>query len=252
MPGIAAIINSEDNEGQTLLRKYLKGTVDPTTIANPKIVKLLFDLGSDINKPFTNGDTPLKFLLRVCVAIEPNFYMYKNVRWTLEILLNENPDFEVHVQENDADAKVSITQLALKLDKFLISQVQVLSGASAFVAYHHASMTMKNSAITDSHHAEGTKNALNFLLPLLIECGYPVSRGNLLDREYECLATAENDYIQRALDRLRGLSLMCRDTLRNHFKGRKIVDYLEMIHAPKRIKDFVLLTQELLMLNGAH
>ena len=206
--------------------------------------------GSDINKPFTNGDTPLEFLLRVCVAIEPNFYMYKNVRWTLEILLNESPDFVV--EENDADAKVSITQLALKLDKFLISQVQVLSGASEFVAYHHAAMTMNNSAIIDSHHAEGTRNALNFLLPLLIEYGYPGSRANLLDREYECLATAENEYIQRVLDRPRGLSLMCRDSLRNHFKGRRIVHYLEMIHAPKRIKDFVLLSQELLMLNGAH
>ena len=256
VPGIAAIINSEDNEEQTPLQKYLKNTVDPSKIVdrspNPKIVKILFDLGSDVNKPFTSGETPLKFLLRVCVAIVPNHYMYKNVRWTLEILLNENPDFEVHVQENEADAEVSITQLALKLDKFLISQVQVLSGASEFVAHHHAAMTMNNSAKTDSHHAEGTKNAMNFLLPLLIECGYLVNRDNLLDREYECLATAENEYIQRVLDSPRGLSLICRDSLRNHFKGRKIVDYLEMIHAPKRIKDFVLLSQELLMLNGAH
>ena len=89
-----------------------------------------------------------------------------------------------------------------------------------------------------------------FLLPLLIECGYPVNRDDLVEADSESLAPAEYDYIQHVLDRPRGLRLMCRDSLRNHFKGRRIRDFVNMIHIPESIKDFILLKNELLMLNG--
>ena len=90
---------------------------------------------------------------------------------------------------------------------------------------------------------------MHFLLPLLIECGYPVNRDDLTEAESEILAPAEYDYIQHVLDRPRGLRLMCWDSLRNHFQGRIIRDFMNMVHVPESIKDYILLKEELLMLN---
>ena len=245
IPGIEAIINSVDKNGQTALNIYLKYKLDYIIVCHlygdpspkPKIVKLLLDLGSDISLPFLNNETPLKLLLRERVGQDTIFY--ENLRWTVEMLLNENPEIEKHSDERSD----SIALLALKLDMALLSQRCVL------VRDTPALMKMNNSEISHSRHAGGSKNVLNFLLPLLIECGYPANRDNLLEAKRESLFPAEYEYIQRVLDTPRGLKMLCRDSLRNHFKGRKIWNYVEMIYAPESIKSFILLKKELLMLN---
>ena len=249
--GLETCINTENDEGRTLLNTCLRYRIGPTIYVDPSppkpnIVKLLLDLGSDINMTFADGETPLKFLLRERVDQASRrhiFYQeslyYENLRWAVEMLLNENPDFDG--QEEADEGSDSITKLALKLDEDLISR------PCEFLIDHPATMIMNSSVITYSRHAEG---ALNFLVPLLIECGYPVNRDDITEAESEILAPAEYDYIQHVLDRPRGLRLMCRDSLRNHFKGRKIRDFVNIIHIPKSIKDFILLKNELLMLNA--
>ena len=243
IPGlkIENIINCEDEEGNTMLKKCLSYSIAYTVYGdpcpNPKIVKLLLDLGSDINKQFVDGTTPLQYLLRERAEQDPLYY--ENLRWTVELLLNENPNFEG--EENSNEGFVSITKLALKIDEALISQ------PCTFVTNHPATMTMSNTVITYSRHEEG---ALNFLLPLLIECGCPVNRGGLIEADGENLAPIEYDYIQHVLNTPRDLRLMCRDSLRTHFKGRMIRKYVGMIHVPESIKDFILVKNELLMLNG--
>ena len=243
IPGIEAIINSVDKKGQTALNLHLKYKLDYKFYINcdpspkPKIVKLLLDLGSDISLPFLDNETPLKLLLRERVGQDTIFY--ENLRWTVEMLLNENPEFEKHSDERSD----TIAQLALKLDMALLSQRCVLVRDTPTL------MKMNNSEISHSRHAGGSKNVLNFLLPLLIECGYQANRDNLLEANRESLFPAEYEYIQRVLDTPRGLKMLCRDFLRNHFKGRKIWNYVEMIYAPESIKSFILLKKELLMLN---
>ena len=210
---------------------------------NPKIVKLLFDQGFDINVPSTGCEAPLNFMLRENVDdFIPTMRIcyYENLLRTVELLLNENLDFEG--QEQAYKGQDSITTLALKLDMALLYQ------QFTFETDRPATMMLNNAVITHSRHAEGATYALNFLLPLLIECGYPVNRDDLLQADGERLAPSEYEYVQHVLDRPRGLSLMCRDALRNHFKGRKIWYYLDMIHVPKSVKDFILLKQDLLML----
>ena len=244
IPGIEAIINSVDKKGQTTLNIYLKYKLDyifreyGDPSPKPKIVKLLLDLGSDISLPFLDNETPLKLLLRERVGQDSIFY--ENLRWAVELLLNENPEFEKHSDERSD----TIAQHALKLDMALLSQRCVL------VRDHPAAMKMNNSEISHSRHAWGSTNVLNFLLPLLIECGYPANRDNLLKANRERLFPAEYEYIQRVLDTPRGLKMLCRDSLRNHFKGRSIWYYVEMIYSPESIKSFILLKKELLMLNG--
>ena len=245
--GLETCINTENDEGRTLLNTCLRYRISPTIYYDPSpkpnIVKLLLDLGSDINMTFADGQTPLKFLLRERVY-KASLY-YENLRWAVEMLLNENPDFDG--QEEADEGSDSIIKLALKLDEALILQPCDYFMDECSPMVHPATMIMNSSVITYSRHAEG---ALNFLVPLLIECGYPVNRNDLTEADSESLAPAEYDYIQHVLDRPRGLRLMCRDSLRNHFKGRKIRDFVNIIHIPKSIKDFILLKSELLMLNA--
>ena len=241
IPEIETHINSADEKEQTEFNKCLSYTpasfIYDAPTPSPKMVRLLLDLGSDINTPFPDGDTPLKFLLRER-ADKYSIY-YENLRWTAEMLLNENPDFEE--QEPVNGGSDSVIKLALKVDTALVSL------SCEFGTDHPATMKLDNSVNTYSRH-EGARYALNFLVPLLIECGYPVNRDDLLEAESESLEPAEYDYIQRVLDRPRGLILMCRDVLRDHFKGRGIRYYVENIYVPESVKDFILLKQELLML----
>ena len=93
--------------------------------------------------------------------------------------------------------------------------------------------------------------ALNFLAPLLIECDFPytaddIERMNILIE----LTPVEIEYIGRCASRPRSLKLICRDTLRQTFRGRHIHMYLDIVTIPKSVKDFILLNDVLLMLQN--
>ena len=90
-------------------------------------------------------------------------------------------------------------------------------------------------------HNSGSDYALEFTVPLLLECGYPVTRETqeaALDRN---LHPDELKYIRAYIDTPRSLKLRCRDVLKKHFKGRHLHNFLEMSPIPQSIKDFILL-----------
>ena len=88
--------------------------------------------------------------------------------------------------------------------------------------------------------------ALNFILPLFIECGFPLRR-NLIDtilhneEVSEKLHPAETEYLINSLEQPRSLQLCCRDSLRRHFKNRQIHQFVSISNVPNKIKDFILL-----------
>ena len=92
----------------------------------------------------------------------------------------------------------------------------------------------------------GKKFALNFILPLFIECEFPLKR-NLIDsilqdvNMIEKLHSAETEYLIKSLEQPRSLQLSCIDSLRRHFKNRQIHRYVSNSNVPNKIKDFVLL-----------
>ena len=100
----------------------------------------------------------------------------------------------------------------------------------------------------NEHFLFGEKNfALNFILPLFIECGFPLSR-DLIDMvlyyeniEEEKLHPAAKEYLIQSLEQPRSLQLCCRDSLRRHFKNRQIHRYMSVTNVPNKIKDFILL-----------
>ena len=97
------------------------------------------------------------------------------------------------------------------------------------------------------HFLFSTENfALNFILPLFIECGFPLKR-NLIDtilhkeEVSEKLHPAETEYLVQFLECPRSLQLCCRDSLRRHFKNRQIHQFVSISNVPNKIKDFILL-----------
>ena len=96
---------------------------------------------------------------------------------------------------------------------------------------------------------------LNLTAPLLLECGYTLSRDMLEESVgssmFDFLAPEPDNassilpdvrvYIKQYLETPRPLTHCCRDVLRKHFKGRKVHRYVEAATIPKLIQDFVLL-----------
>ena len=69
--------------------------------------------------------------------------------------------------------------------------------------------------------------ALNFILPLFIECGFQLEKNfidSILHNENiaEKFHPAETEYLMKFLEHPRSLQLCCRDSLRRHFKNRQI------------------------------
>ena len=92
---------------------------------------------------------------------------------------------------------------------------------------------------------DGEDLALNCVYPFLLECGYKIPRRNLQNYLDEISniesKSIEVAYIINYLKTSRSLQTCCRDTLRNHFRGRYIHRFVEVSGCPQKIKDFILL-----------
>ena len=92
---------------------------------------------------------------------------------------------------------------------------------------------------------DGEDLALNCVYPFLLECGYDIPRCILHDVLDEKSSTESESievaYIINYLETPRSLQTCCRDTLRNHFRGRYIHRFVEVLGCPQSIKDIILL-----------
>ena len=92
---------------------------------------------------------------------------------------------------------------------------------------------------------DGENLALNYVYPFLLECGYKIPRRKLQNVLYEKSNTESESievaYIINYLETPRSLQTCCRNTLRNHFRGRYIHRFVEVSGCPQKIKDFILL-----------
>ena len=122
---------------------------------------------------------------------------------------------------------------------------------------HYVTGTIEGESVMDAkEHClfNGETFALNFILPLFIECGFPLNR-NLIDSILlhedvkGQLHPAETEYLIKSLECPRSLQLCCRDSLRRHFKNGQIHRYMSISNSPTKIQDFVLLKTVLPTLN---
>ena len=232
IPDLASVINTPFNEESSSsrdmvswLHSYFVSNDDtgPDCSLDPEVIKALLQLGVNINATDTYGKSPL-----ICFLEMECWWCHDLARECLEVLIYENPSFSLNA------AAVS---LGLQQDEFTCSWNWCIKTG-------HFLMDVKEH----SHFGhDGSRDyALNFTAPLLIECGFPVTRDTLqqaLDKK--ALAEVELSYIQTCFDVPRSLTLRCRDALRTYFKGKTLHKFIETLVIPKSIKDFVLLKSEL-------
>ena len=212
-PNISERINSLYCGNWTLLHVC----IHPYQPIEPNVIRGLLEIGSDIDKVYLPGSTPLLHLL------SKRRYT-QGFRETLEMFLYENPSTDLNIN--------AVTE-AIVLDEHFETNKCILhwNGEFVFDAKEHA---LFQSLGTDCY-------ALNFVGPFLIECGFPVTRDTLVSALEKPLHATEHEYIRRCLNTPRPLRLCARDALRNHFKRRQIHLFVDSANLPRTIKDFILL-----------
>ena len=190
----------------------------------PQEVEFLLTMGSDIDINNKHGETPITQHLR---GVEHWFVLnIKKFREVLALLIFENPDVELNK---------SAVEEGIKVDEFFMkrvsSQIFKISGAYILDVEEHSVFSTEDGY------------ALNFITPLLIECGFIYSRSILLTALGKRLESEEQDYFRYYLDNPRSLQMSCRDALRKHFKNRGIHRFVSRLAAkiPKNIQDFILM-----------
>ena len=202
-----------------------------------RIVNALLDLGADVNSLYSERYTPVRYLMALQKQ-EPRLF-YSNVRGTLEVLLYHNPDLTLHARlAAFSDSTIGLAINIDRLSNFMPCKVVDEPGCYILDSRLHS---------YSGHDGDDENYALNFFAPLLIECGMPYSRDDLLEILRRFLHPAEHVYIQKCLDNPRSLKLRCRDVLRQWYRGRYIHTYVESTNMPNSIKDFILLKSTLLM-----
>ena len=231
-----AVNDNQDDNSWTVyqcLHQYPWGNKD-----DPRVLKTLIDLGADINATDCRGRTPL-----ICILKEGLWHDIE-FRRTVELLIFENPDLGLHqsavlyaIQRDGHIHKVKGHKSGEE-DWILVNVDKRIKKRSQKVFWEEYICDAQQHAWNRHDIEDGF--ALNFMGPLLIECGFPIPEG-ALEYELEKLHPAEQDYIRANLEVPRTLTLCCRDSLRKHFRGRQVHYFMELSNAPKQIKDFVLL-----------
>ena len=143
----------------------------------------------------------------------------------IKLLINENPDHETH--------KTAVMRGLLR--------------DSASLQKYDKTVVKHGNYIVDAkqHDCYGYDDddnfCLNFMGPFLMECGFPVPRQSLFDSLNRDLHPSVRAYILKYIESPMPLKVICRDTLRRHFKGRLIHRFVEQSQLPRDIKSFILL-----------
>ena len=143
----------------------------------------------------------------------------------IKVLKHENPDHETH--------KTAV--------------IRGLWRDFAFLQAYDKTVVKHGNYIVDAkqHGCYGYDDddnfCLNFMGPFLMECGFPVLRQSLIDSLNGDLHHSVRAYILKYIESPMSLKVICRDTLRLHFKGRLIHRFVEQSNLPRDIESFILL-----------
>ena len=225
IPNLPDILNEIEFVDESFLIRLLKNCMEHNEF--PAVLKTLFHFGADINyQTECSGMTLLTYLIYFPID---NIERIRKVRQAIELMIFENPDVEIH--------ETSMSD-SLQQDRYMNTEKNNFENIIDFSDGFHMN--------AEEHGLFGhDKNsfALNFFLPLLLECGFPVS-GDYDDQsesEKELIHHAEHIYVQCYFESPRSLLLNCRNSLRKHFKGRTLHTFLAHLDIPDKLKDYILL-----------
>ena len=191
------------------------------------ILKTLLRLGADVNS--TTSSAKYVEMTPLCSLLQHEVYLYfPCIRQIAEMLIYENPDLDLH-------ASVVIDCVKKLPDLHTLHERQPeWSGDIIMDTREHG---------RNGHDKENF--VFNFMVPCLIECGFPASRDTvraiMADSWKEKIHPIVYEYLEHWLDTPRSLMLSCRDVLRKHFQGRSLHIFVAESAIPRSLKDFLLL-----------
>ena len=203
---------------------------------DPEVLRKLLDCVDDVNVSLPYGRTPLVDLLSLSSQSGRCPYITISETVTLrqmaELYIFENPTIE---------SRDTAVNTGYGGDEKLFEQnTDRCFSNFDFRLIGSYKMDGKQHSLFGHDHQDDF--ALNFIVPLLLECGFPLlSYGLQMPLEHRKLHPAEKDYIQRYMCTTRSLKVGCRNALRKHFQGRKIHKFVEQSELPSSVDDFLLL-----------
>ena len=163
-------------------------------------------------------------------------------REAIELLVAENVEFK-----NEIDYRLEVPLHEFESYDFITDENEI---GDRYIWDEPMYLVRSYNYITDvrehgMYGHDGENLALNYVYPFLLECGYKIPRRELQNFLDEISNTESKSievaYINNYLETPRSLQTCCRNTLRNHFRGRYIHRFVEVSGCPQKIKDFILL-----------
>ena len=214
----ATVLRHNSLTERNYVQKYLRAClVSPYTSLT--LFRAVLSAGASVNFLDDFKRTPLLTILKD-LSLYQTDVMYK-----IKLLINENPDHASHK-----------TAVERALERDLLS----------LRTYNKTIVKHGNYIVDAKQHGcygydDDDNFCLNFMGPFLMECGFPVPRQSLIDSLNGDLHPSVRAYILKYIETPMPLKVICRDTLRRHFKGRLIHGFAEQSHLPRDIKSFILL-----------
>ena len=183
------------------------------------LFRAVLSVGASVNFLDDFKNTPLLTILK-------NYYHDQtDVMDKIKLLINENPDHASH--KTAVERALGRDLLSLRTyNKTIVKHGNYIVDAKQHGCYGYD---------------DDDNFCLNFMGPFLMECGFPVPRQSLIDSLNGDLHPSVRAYILKYIETPMPLKVICRDTLRRHFKGRLIHGFSEQSHLPRDIKSFILL-----------
>ena len=222
------IVDSKSAFHAKSLMGPLQSYIDENKTLDAQVVKIMLELGADVDVIDIYGNTALTHLLK------EKWYRSHcdGFREVLELLIKQNPKQYMNI---------SVVSLGLQQDVYMKAKWKTdftsLPGKYILDGKPHSCFG----------HDGVNSFALNFTGPLLIECGFPCSAKILKEALKNTLDPSEKDYLKKCLKEPRSLKLKCRDVLRRTFCGQQLRRFLDVSYLPTRIKDFILLKSTLVI-----
>ena len=194
------------------------------------LLKIYLDLGFDIDSDFFDSEG--KSFINYLFSRDITDPMRQPSRQPVELFIYENPNLAL----NESAVSTAIDYDSEMRNRQFNIPVRYNMDVNRY-------LYMDGREHSWFGYVTGEDFALNFMAPLLIACGFPISNDvpSLLESLKSKLHQQEYEYISHHLQTPKLLTLCCRDALRHFYRGRKIHQFVQAVKVPKSVKDFILL-----------
>ena len=157
-------------------------------------------------------------------------------RQTAEALIFENSDYD-----HNESALLQAVDIDKRLNKLEFQNCFHFHFMNQFTASGlRVILDCKTHAILG--HDDDQEFALNFMAPLLVECGYEISKSvkEHIELVSKDLHSSERDYFECLLNTQTSLKERCRRSLRRYYKGKTLHNFVEHYSIPYSVREFIL------------